>query len=110
MYETRKNWIHVQKLLQVTWPWLWCKRHNFCIDQDGEEYVDESVALREILPLPGADLGCWGYLPTVEPLVHIPGSTQIRDIIVRRVSNLAMRRPAENVERHRYELHDVNLM
>ncbi|KAI2492014.1 nuclease [Fragilaria crotonensis] len=85
------------------------KLHNFCINQDGDQFVDDAVALREILPMPGADLG-WGYLPTVEPLVHIPGTSQMRDIIVRRVANLAIRRPAENLERHRYELHDIDLM
>lgn len=87
-----------------------CSRlHNSCIDQDGDEFVDDNERLQGILPMPGADLG-WGYLPIVEPLVHIPGTLQMWDIIVRRVSNLAIRRPAANVERHWYELHQVNLM
>ncbi len=43
------------------------KLHNFCIDQDGEEYVDESVALREIPPMPGTDLG-WGTCQQWNPL------------------------------------------
>jgi hypothetical protein len=85
------------------------KLHNFCINHDGDQFMDETVAFREILPVPGADLG-WGYLPTVEPLVSIPGTSQMRDIIVWRVGNLAIRRPAENLERHRYELQDINLM
>jgi hypothetical protein len=82
------------------------KLHNFCINQDGDQFVDKAVALREITPMPGSDLG-WGYLPTVEPLVAIPGTSQMRDIIVRRVGNLGIRQPAHNLERHRYELHNI---
>ncbi len=85
------------------------KLHNFCINHDGDQFMDKTVAFREILPMPGADLG-WGSLPTVEPLVSIPGTSQMRESIVRRVGNLAIRRPAENLERHRYELQDINLM
>jgi hypothetical protein len=59
-----------------------CRRlHNFCIDNNGEEFVDTHTAVREILPTPGATYG-WGYLPTIEPLVPMPGTLQIRDIIV----------------------------
>ena len=89
-----------------------CSRlHNFCIDQDGDEFVDHDTALREILPMAGAEFG-WGYLPTVERLVvdPIPGTSQMRDIIVRRINRLGLRRPAANVERMRYELHQINLM
>jgi DDE superfamily endonuclease len=87
-----------------------CSRlHNFCIDNDGEEFVDTHTAVREILPMPGAAFG-WGYLPTIEPLLPMPGTSQIRDIIVRRISRLGLRRPAANVERMRYELHQINLM
>ena len=90
-----------------------CSRlHNFVINQDGDQHMDENVALQEIEAMPGSDLG-WGYLPTVEPIAaleHIPGTSVMRDIILRRVANLAIRRPAANVERHRYELHDINLV
>jgi len=101
----------LQTSLKTTASILDCcsKLNNFCINQDGDQFLDENIALREILPMPGSDFG-WGYLPTVEPLVPLPGTSQMRDIIVRRVSNLAIRRPAENVERYRYELHHVNLM
>jgi hypothetical protein len=72
-----------------------CSRlHNFCINQDGD-----------------AEFG-WGYLPTVERLVvdPIPGMSQMHDIIVRRINRLGLRRPAANVERLRYKLHQINLM
>jgi hypothetical protein len=66
-----------------------CSRlHNFCIDNDGEEFVDSHAAFWEILPMEGAAFG-WGYLPTVEPLAPIPGTSQLRDIIVRRINRLA---------------------
>jgi hypothetical protein len=89
-----------------------CSRlRNFCIDQDGDELVDHDTALREILPMTGAEFG-WGYLPTVERLVvdPIPGTSQMRDVIVRRINRLGLRRPAANVERMRYELHQINIL
>jgi hypothetical protein len=87
-----------------------CSRlHNFCIDNNGEDFVDTHTAVREILHIPGAAFG-WGYLPTIEPLVPMPGTSQIRDIIVRRINRLDLRRPAANVERMRYELHQISLM
>ena len=57
----------------------------------------------------GAKFG-WGYLPTVERLVvdPIPGTSQMRDVIVRRINRLGLRRPAANVECVRYELHQIN--
>jgi DDE superfamily endonuclease len=94
-----------------------CSRlHNFCIAQknrDNDEVEDCDAIVRGIPPMPGAEFG-WGYLPTIEALVHqhnpIPGTSQIRDIIVRRVNRLGLRRPAANIERARYELHQINLM
>jgi hypothetical protein len=71
--------------------------HNFCINNDGEEFVDTHTAVREILPMPEAAFG-WGYLPTIEPLMPMPGTLQIRDIIVRQINRLGLRRPAANVE------------
>lgn len=41
----------------------------------------------------------WGYLPAVEPLETIPGTSTVRDAILRHVSRNGYRRPAENVER-----------
>ncbi len=86
-----------------------CRLHNFCINNNGEEFVDPHTATRQILPMTGAAFG-WGFLPTVEPLVPMPGTSQIRDIIVRRINRLGLRRPAANVEQMRYELHQINLM
>jgi hypothetical protein len=62
-----------------------------------EEFVDTYTAVREISPLPGAAFG-WGYLPMIEPLLSMPGTLQIRDIIVRRINRLGLRRPVANVE------------
>jgi hypothetical protein len=45
-----------------------------------------------------------GYLPTVEPLQAILGTSQIRDTILRHVSRNGYRRPAENIERRELEL------
>jgi hypothetical protein len=70
--------------------------HSFCIDNNVEEFVDTHKAVREILPMPGAAFG-WGYLPTIEPLVPMPGTLQICDIIVRQINRLGVRRPAANV-------------
>jgi hypothetical protein len=75
-----------------------CSRlHNFCLDQDGDEFVDQDSAFQEILPMTCATFG-WGYLPTVERLVVdlIPGKPQMREIIVCRIYRLGLRRPAAN--------------
>jgi hypothetical protein len=89
-----------------------CSRlRNFCIDQDGDELVDHDTALREILPMTGAEFGL-GYLPTVERLVvdPIPGTSQMQDVIVQRINRLGLRRQAANFEHMRYKLHQLNLM
>jgi hypothetical protein len=93
-----------------------CSRlHNFCIDQNGQgddEIEDCNAVVREILPMARAEFG-WGYLPTVEALIPqnpMAGTSQMRDVIVRRIRRLGLRRPAANVERARYELHQINLM
>jgi hypothetical protein len=87
-----------------------CSRlHNFCIQEDGDEFLNEETTLNALCPMPMAEFG-WGYLPTVQELAPIAGTSQMRDIIVRRIDRLALRRPAANVERYRYELHQINLM
>ena len=89
-----------------------CSRlQNFCIDQDGDAFVDHNTALREILPMTGPEFG-WGYLPTVERLVvdPIPGTSQMQDVIVQRINRLGLRRQAANFEHMRYKLHQLNLM
>jgi hypothetical protein len=85
-----------------------CARlHNFVITEDGDEDEDEEETLAGIPVMPNSPLQ-WGYLPTVEELVVIPGTSQMRDIIVRKIRQLQLRRPAHNVARQ--ELHELNLM
>ena len=81
-----------------------CARlHNLFITENGDK--DETLA--GIPVMPNSPLQ-WGYLPTVEELVVIPGTSQMRDIIVRKIRQLQLRRPAYNVARQ--ELHELNLM
>jgi len=47
----------------------------------------------------------WGYLPTVEPLCILPGSSVMRDVILTRLQTLGLQRPPVNIERRRKELH-----
>jgi hypothetical protein len=49
----------------------------------------------------------WGYLPTVEPLQTIQGTSQVREQILGHISRNGYRRPAENVERRELELHEL---
>ena len=82
-----------------------CARlHNYVIKFD-----EPPDRLMDLPAMPQAELG-WGYLPTVEPLVPIVGTSQMRDILLGRVRHLGLRRPAANLQRHRYELHEINLM
>ena len=72
--------------------------HNYVITEDGEDNVTPA----DIPPAPDSPLG-WGYLPTVEPLVRIPGTSQVRDIVVRKIRRDGLLRPSENVARRRQD-------
>ena len=87
--------------------------HNFVINRQlGKEefvrHVTKDCNL-EIIAMQDSPLG-WGYLPTVEELVPIPGTSQTRDIVLRKVTREGLRRPTHNVERRRLDLHDIGLM
>jgi hypothetical protein len=87
-----------------------CARlHNFVIEQDyDDDYCidDDEWNDLEIKTMEGSPLG-WGYLPTVEPLQTIPGTSMVRDAILRHVTRNAYRRPAHNLERRELELHEL---
>ena len=86
-----------------------CARlHNFVIDEDWpNDDLDES----EVSTMPNSPNGEWGYLPTVEELVHIPGTSIIREAMVEYVQMEGFRRPAYNTERRtRQELFEQGLM
>ena len=83
-----------------------CARlHNYVITEDGED----NILPADIPPFLDLPLG-WGYLPTVEALVQIPGTSQVRDIIVRKIRREGLLRPSENVARRRQELPQLELM
>ena len=65
----------------------------------------------EIMPVPTSPLG-WGYLPTVEPLqvASVSGTSKVCDAVLGMVSQNGFAQPAQNIERHRQELQDINLM
>jgi hypothetical protein len=86
-----------------------CARlQNFVIDQDLDDFDDEEEEDDDfqIVTMEGSPLG-WGYLPTVEPLQTIQGTSQVRDQILGHISRNGYRRPAENVERRELELHEL---
>ncbi len=85
-----------------------CARlHNFVIDEDWDNKIDDD----DIFPRPKSPNGEWGYhLPTVEDFDPIPGTLQMRDIILERVSKETLRRPGHNEERRRQELYEQGLM
>ena len=95
-----------------------CARlHNYCIDMNdqhsGEPYYDNSAVISRLQRMPPqrhAPLG-WPFLPTVETYCPpIRGTSMTRDMILRRVEQRGMRRPNANLERRRYELHEIGLM
>ena len=89
-----------------------CARlHNYVINEKiiDNEIMDDNQILTEIIPVSFSPLG-WGYLPTVEPLCILPGSSVMRDVILTRLQTLGVQRPPVNIERRRKELHEINLM
>jgi hypothetical protein len=88
--------------------------HNYVLDckieKEEVEAVDETaVSENEIQVMPGSPLG-WGYLPTVDIFNSLPGSSQTREAILRKIAGHGFRCPAHNLERRRLELHEVGLM
>ena len=85
--------------------------HNFCINMRTSD-LTTNQEIDEIIPVEASPLG-WGYLPTVEELVHhrsCQGSSQVRDAILCMVLQNGFGRPAHNIECQHQELHEVNLM
>ena len=89
-----------------------CARlHNFCLREDykaGIDPDDESI-LNGITTQRQSPLA-WGYLPIVEKLRPIPGTSLIRDVVVERVGQLGLSRPTHNLLANRPELHEIGLM
>ena len=89
-----------------------CARlHIFCLREDynagadlNDEFILKEIRIRRESPL------AWGYLPTVEKLRPIPGSSLMRDVIVDRIGQLGLRRPTHNLLANRPELHNIGLM
>ena len=90
-----------------------CARlHNFCIDEDGGTDLSNEEAqtvIQRMQPVNDAPFG-WPFRPTVEGYRSIPGTSMTRDMLLRRVEQQGMRRPTANLERRRYDLHEVGLM
>ena len=82
--------------------------HNYCIYMRSNDLCSE---IDETIPVPTSPLG-WEYLPTVEPLKFpsISGISKVLDAVLVTVSQKGFGRPADNIERHRKELQDINLM
>ena len=75
------------------------------------EIMNDNQILTEIIPVSSLSPLGWGYLPTVEPLCILPGSSVMRDVILTRLQTLlGLQRPPVNIESRRKELHDINLM
>ena len=98
----------LQKSSEIT---MACGRlHNFCINEDGHQHQGTTdKILASIEPNPRSQFG-WGYTPTVSKFKSMPGTSVMRDMLLRKVSQQGMRRPPANLERRRYELHEVGLM
>ena len=93
-----------------------CARlHNFVIDNKEDDFCVEDWSLDgpNISVMTGSPLG-WGYLPTVQDLQTIPGTSQTRDAIMRHIQRNGFSRPQRNLEQRQIaqecELHEVGLM
>jgi hypothetical protein len=83
-----------------------CKAHDDDDNSPGDKSLD-GPKIRSMLESP---LG-WGYLPTVEPLVTHPGTSQTRDAILRHIHRHGFCRPQRNLAQNQpSELHEIGLM
>jgi hypothetical protein len=73
------------------------------------QHKSTNTIVASIEPNPRSQFG-WGYTPTVKKYRTTPGSSIMRDMLLRKVTQQGMRRPPANVERRRFELHEVGLM
>jgi hypothetical protein len=98
-----------QRQILEACAWL----HNYVVDckiQKEEAAMDKTDEGKlEIHVMPGSSLG-WEYLPTVSHFNSLPGSSQTREAILRKIAQHGFRRPAHNLERRRQELHEIGLM
>jgi hypothetical protein len=84
--------------------------HNYVLDCKAQEDEEEGpMDEPEIHAMPGSPLG-WGYLPTVEDFISLPGISHTRDAVLRKITREGFRRPAHNLERRALELEDLGLM
>ena len=90
-----------------------CARlHNFCLREDNtiDPSNDDEAILKDIIPQNGSPITGWGYLPTVEELQQIPGTSIIQEFIIDRIGQLGLCRPTHNLLANRVELHEIGLM
>ena len=78
-----------------------------CEFDDDKEFDDDAFGTIEAMA--GSSLG-WGFLPTVEPLQPILGTSWTCNAIVQHVSHCGYQRPANNAEHQVQELHELDLM
>ena len=89
-----------------------CARlHNFVINMDRDNnLMDDNEIDSDIVPMAESPL-LWGYLPVVEKLNPIPGTSQIWEIVLNHdIRKHGFQWPPANIERKRKELHKIGLM
>ena len=73
--------------------------HNFCIDEDGEHRGSSTDAVLACVEPDNRSQFGWGYTPTVHNFRSIPGTSIMRDMLLRKVTQQGMQRPPANLER-----------
>jgi hypothetical protein len=83
------------------------KRH--LVPQESSSTTDNNSGCPEIHPVENSPLG-WGYLPTVEEFIPLPGTSHTPDIVVQTNTWNGFGQPQYNLERRQRELHEIGLM
>ena len=87
--------------------------HNYVLnckdDIDDLEQDDDNELEPVIHAMSGSPLG-WGYLPTIQDFRTLPGTSQTRDTVLRKITREGLRRPDYNLARRGLELDDIGLM
>ena len=79
--------------------------HNYVINEDMDLSIDPTTLANDyhdIAPLQSRNgmMSHLGYLPTVEPFIDVPGTSEVRAVIVEYIKEQKIERPQYNIDRN----------
>ena len=79
--------------------------HNYVINEDMDLSIDPTTLANDyhdITPLQSRSgmMSHLGYLPTMEPFIDVPGTSEVRAVIVEYIKEKRIERPQYNIDRN----------